>query len=1167
MNQAAALIRICLVFACASAFCTPSHAAAPWQQSLSCDGGGHWNLRVRVEVDNPSDEPLEGAPALLHVKAEDPRCAPLVGQRVQGLRVTKEDGTELLFGAQDAAGNEKTDGALAAGDVLVIPAEAGPGMTSAYYVYAGNGDAWRPPKWLRGALTNPGFEEGEGAPAGWRASETTATHRMALERGGAHGGEACARCEVDAGGAPRWVKYLQGGIPLMSGKTYRFTAWVKAQDIRGKAGWYVHVDGERPQIVNRVEGWDGTFEWRQVSIVFEAPAQTATRFSCGTVLHGTGTAWYDDASLDLEGALGSLQAHATGVETREIEAAGASGPWLDEAHWRWRVPLRVCNPEETAATDRVASFDTRRAHNQIAKLIGFTKRPGVRLVDPEAPERPVVFAGDLSGDLHVLMSAPPRTEKTLWLYLSDLQAPAYATALALMLDWSAGPMNLLANGSMETGEGDRPEAWPVDEEGMKEGGRFTARRVRGGVHGQWCIELVVAQTVEDPGWFGWRQRVPVRPSTAYLLAGHVKTQTTDNPVRIHGHFQRADGRLTEGPFFGTDKELPRGDNDWTLTATRVVTPADCAFLEVHCTMNGHGTIWHDGLLLMESATGATGTLEPRKPPQQPLAAWVVNPMVKVFHEDWPPDEPVEEVAPAASRNSWEAFQIAVRSRDAATLDVAATPLTGPNGATLEPPLVYRVGFVPIDFPIGYDSKEAPAYYRLTPGHRGNDGWRGWWPDPLLRVEDGRLELEAGQTQPLCFDVHVPAEAPPGVYEGRVEFRVGDASVDLPVRFTVWRFVQPERKHLPAIYDLRSGSGGNVFSGPDPEQSVREWHRFLARYNVSPGILHSQPQFVWENGRVSMDTQAFDREMAYLLDELGIPAVYTPDVFYACGWAYTPRSFLGFEAFTPEYETAWTEAYRLFIDHITEKGWRSKFVYYLSDEPHESSEATITGLARVADMARAIAPDVPIYSSTWRYIEGLENHLTLWGIGPQGTFLEDKIPERRAAGDRFWFTTDGQMCTDTPYLGIERLLPWFCLKHDVEGYEFWGVSWWTYDPWDCGWHTYIRQSSEGEKWFWVRYPNGDGFLAYPPQPGDHEPVPSIRLVAAREGVDDFELFKALEAHAANGDEGAREALARVRERVHMPNRGGRYSTDVMPDPDAVQAARVAAGDTLNRLMGE
>ena len=134
--------------------------------------------------------------------------------------------------------------------------------------------------------------------------------------------------------------------------------------------------------------------------------------------------------------------------------------------------------------------------------------------------------------------------------------------------------------------------------------------------------------------------------------------------------------------------------------------------------------------------------------------------------------------------------------------------------------------------------------------------------------------------------------------------------------------------------------------------------------------------------------------------------------------------------------------------------------------------------------------MPVYSSTWRYIDGLADHLTLWGMGPQGSFDPGRHRERLAAGDRFWYTTDGQMCTDTPLLAIERLLPWFCFKYSAEAYEFWGASWWTYDPWKHGWHWFIRQSSDGKEFRWVRYPNGDGYLAYPgDEAGTADPVPS------------------------------------------------------------------------------
>jgi len=118
-----------------------------------------------------------------------------------------------------------------------------------------------------------------------------------------------------------------------------------------------------------------------------------------------------------------------------------------------------------------------------------------------------------------------------------------------------------------------------------------------------------------------------------------------------------------------------------------------------------------------------------------------------------------------------------------------------------------------------------------------------------------------------------------------------------------------------------------------------------------------------------------------------------------------------------------------------------------------------------------------------------------------------LDDALAAGDTLWFTTDGHMCLDTPTCAIERLLPWLCWKYGVAAYEFWGVNWWTYDPWERGWHTFISQSDDGARYYYVRYPNGDGYLAYPGEPvGQAGPVPSIRTEQAyTDWVKRFILF--------------------------------------------------------------
>jgi len=50
--------------------------------------------------------------------------------------------------------------------------------------------------------------------------------------------------------------------------------------------------------------------------------------------------------------------------------------------------------------------------------------------------------------------------------------------------------------------------------------------------------------------------------------------------------------------------------------------------------------------------------------------------------------------------------------------------------------------------------------------------------------------------------------------------------------------------------------------------------------------------------------------------------------------------------------------------------------------------------------------------------------------------------------------------------------------DIRITGFWGIGWLTYDPWKFGFHSFIRQSSIPGEYYYVRYPNGDGYLLYP-----------------------------------------------------------------------------------------
>jgi hypothetical protein len=226
------------------------------------------------------------------------------------------------------------------------------------------------------------------------------------------------------------------------------------------------------------------------------------------------------------------------------------------------------------------------------------------------------------------------------------------------------------------------------------------------------------------------------------------------------------------------------------------------------------------------------------------------------------------------------------------------------------------------------------------------------------------------------------------------------------------------------------------------------------------------------------------------------------------------------------------------------------------------------------MIHEVSPQIPIYSSTWHHVPDWDGKLDIWGIGHYGVVPVEKMAEIKKAGARIRFTTDGQMCTDTPLCATERLLPHYCFKYGAEAYEFWGVSWLTYDPYRFGWHAYIHQSDEPGKSYWIRYPNGDGFLLYPGKPiGQTGVVSSIRLEQAREGVEDYEYLYLLqrlttEAKAAGRDVAqAEKALAQATELVTIPNAGGRYTSKILPDPGKLYTARQAVAAAIEQLSGK
>jgi hypothetical protein len=175
------------------------------------------------------------------------------------------------------------------------------------------------------------------------------------------------------------------------------------------------------------------------------------------------------------------------------------------------------------------------------------------------------------------------------------------------------------------------------------------------------------------------------------------------------------------------------------------------------------------------------------------------------------------------------------------------------------------------------------------------------------------------------------------------------------------------------------------------------------------------------------------------------------------------------------------------------------------------------------------------------------------------------------GKRIWFTTDGQMCTDTPYCAIERLLPHYCFQFGAEAYEFWGVSWLTYNPFQFGWHAYIHQSSEPGRSYLDPLPERRRIPVVSRRggrPSGHRQFGPVRTSPRRRRGLRVPASAAAVGRCRRprrpGRAEGEQALAAAAALVAIPNAGGRYSTEILPDPERLYQVRQALAAAIETL---
>lgn len=361
------------------------------------------------------------------------------------------------------------------------------------------------------------------------------------------------------------------------------------------------------------------------------------------------------------------------------------------------------------------------------------------------------------------------------------------------------------------------------------------------------------------------------------------------------------------------------------------------------------------------------------------------------------------------------------------------------------------------------------------------------PDPFW--EGAAVSVKAGEAQPLWIEVHVPPDAAPGDYEGRLTFAGAGVDTGLPLRLRVWDFEVPAERHLSVINWWQFPGTGFPGRSPDDWELLRAFVRFL--------VEHRQTDLMAELGRVAEagdatagfthDPSRLERYAEVAFDA-GIRQIHLHSVGRRTADILDPACRIVADESSLRRLAAFERV-------IQRRGWQRRFVTSIADEPFVYYEDSYQA---VVDRVHAVAPSVRCLEAVeTEYLGKLDvyvpklSHLSLW---------YPRFDQVRREGAELWF----YVCChplgrypnrflDQPLLKA-RVLFWIHYLYNLDGYLHWGLNFYAGDP-------YTEEGISKD------LPLGDRAMVYPGREGL---IGSLRFSAQRDGVQDFEYLRLLEA---------------------------------------------------------
>jgi hypothetical protein len=528
-------------------------------------------------------------------------------------------------------------------------------------------------------------------------------------------------------------------------------------------------------------------------------------------------------------------------------------------------------------------------------------------------------------------------------------------------------------------------------------------------------------------------------------------------------------------------------------------------------------------------------------PEIGYAVGVESPLRKVLR-DLPFDGKLgEPVRLSACRGEREPAQVVVLAleQDLKEVEIEATDLRNRAGA--------RIGKENISLNLVGWVKTRAAEYPVD--------YVGWYPDPLLDLKP--FDVSTDSLQPVWVTVHVPDDAPAGLYEGAIVIaprNLPGASVPLTVE--VWDFNLPPATRLKTAFALHEKEIKDWYGWAEiPGQLRSEWYRFLLEHRVNPTNIYSDspvPEFEHMGECIANGMNAFNLRC---IGPIG----------------------------SEKEAQALAEFLRGYTVRLRERGWFSPaYVYGFDEVKPDAYEA----LRKAYSLIKRTVPDLPRVCTVAPTPE-LFGYVDVW-VPLTADYRQEDAAERRRHGEEVWW----YICLDPKhpyanwfidYPAIEpRLLFWMTWKYGVTGFLYYSLNMWASNRMaeglpDCFVPhedaTALEAIRQGTRWPEVpwntltySHHNGDGQLLYP-GPGGRL-LSSVRFECIRDGIEDYDYLWLLDSLtrklSRRQDEKSSELVRRSRSLLQVDSSVVKSLTEFTGDADVLYSARREVAEQIVRV---